>query len=299
MSGTAGAADGVLFVGVGRMGGPMAMRLAKAGVPLAVADLSPESLAPFAARGIPVAASGADLPGSVVMTMLPTDRHVREALLGPGGACVGETRRSLVVEMSTASPAGTRALAADLGRHGAALLDAPVSGGAAGARAGTLTAMAGGAAADFERARPLLGAFCSNAVLVGPTGAGHIVKALNNFLSAVTLWSASEALGIGTKLGLDPASMLEVWTMGSGRSHATEVKLPDHVLTGRYDFGQSLALFCKDLGIAAALGQESGIPAVMLEESLRHWSRLRDEMGGEADITEVARVLQDSLRAEE
>ena len=285
--------DTVLFIGAGRMGALMAERLAAAGVKLAVVDVAEEALAPFRARGVPVAATGADLPGAVVVTMLPTDRHVRAALLGEGGACT-KVPRAVVVDMSTASPASTIALAGELGAQGTLVLDAPVSGGMAGARAGTLTAMVGGEAEAFARVRPLLALMCGEVVHVGPVGSGHVLKALNNYLSAATLWSATEALIVGQRLGLDPQVMLKVWSAGSGKSHATEVKLPNHVLTGTYDFGQTLELFCKDIGIAADLARRAHAETPTLDALLALWSAARDRLGGEQDITAIARMLAES-----
>lgn len=286
----------ILFVGVGRMGGLMAERLLAAGARLAVADLTEEALAPFRARGVPAATTGADLPGRVVVTMLPTDVHVRAALLGAGGA-VGAIGREAVIDMSTAAPGSTEALAADLAARGVGLLDAPVSGGMARARDGSLTAMVGGDPALFERCRPILSAMCGDVTRVGPVGSGHVVKALNNFLSAATLWTASEALVIGTRLGVDPETMLKVWTAGSGRSHATEVKLPHHVLTGRYDFGQTLTLFCKDIAIASDLAARAGVEASGLAALEALWCAARDELGGREDITAVARLFAERAAA--
>jgi 3-hydroxyisobutyrate dehydrogenase len=276
------------------MGALMAERLVRAGVPLAVADISAAALQPFADQGLPTSARGAELPGEVVMTMLPTGAHVREALLGEGGAC--KVPRRLVIDMSTASPEGTVELGGNLGDLGIALLDAPVSGGMAGARDGTLTAMVGGDPEVFLSARPLLAHFCSDVTRVGPLGSGHIVKALNNFLSSVTLWSTSEALAIGTRLGLDPSAMLEVWTKGSGRSHASEVKLPRHVLTRTFDFGQTLELFCKDIAIAADLAARTGVATPALDRILENWRSARDQLGGGEDITRVAELLEQSRR---
>lgn len=286
------AGTGVLFIGAGRMGAPMAERLRRAGVALAVADLAADTLSPFAAHGIPVASHGRDLPGAVVMTMLPADSHVRAALLGEGGACTGAFPRDTMIDLSSASPEATRALAAELAGRGIGFLDAPVSGGVAGARAGTLTAMVGGDAETFAACRPLIMHFCRRADLVGPAGSGHVVKALNNFLSAVTLWSTSEALVVGRRLGLDPAAMLAAWTAGSGRSHASEVKLPDHVLTGRYDFGQTLTLFCKDIANAQDLAEKADAATPVLDMVLAAWQGLAARIGPQGDITEVARVLE-------
>lgn len=287
--------DSVLFIGAGRMGGLMAARLAAGGVPLAVADLADEAVAPFRDRGLPVATHGADLPGTVVITMLPTDRHVREALLGPDGACT-RIPRAVVIDMSTAAPASTIALAADLAGQGSAVLDAPVSGGMAGARAGTLTAMIGGDPAAFARVRPLMELMCGEVVRVGPVGSGHVLKALNNYLSAATLWSATEALIVGQRLGLDPEVMLKVWSAGSGKSHATEVKLPHHVLTGTYDFGQTLELFCKDISIAADLARRADAQTPTLDALLATWTAARDALDGQQDITAIAKLLGASKR---
>ncbi|TBW41353.1 NAD(P)-dependent oxidoreductase [Siculibacillus lacustris] len=285
-------ADDVLFIGAGRMGALMARRLLDGGVALAVADVVPAALEPFAARGVATAAHGADLLGTIVLTMLPTDRHVREALLGPGGACTVRPR-AVVIDMSTATPAHTRALAADLAARGTVLLDAPVSGGMAGAGDGRLTTMVGGDAAALARCLPILRLMCADVTRVGPVGSGHAVKALNNYLSAATLWTATEALVIGRRLGLDAATMLAVWSAGSGRSHATEVKLPRHVVTGTLDFGQSLELFCKDIAIAAELARETGTTTPALDHLLALWRSARDTLGPQADITRIEPLLDD------
>jgi 3-hydroxyisobutyrate dehydrogenase len=278
------------------MGALMAARLADAGIALAAADLSPQALESFLARGIPTGIDGADLPGDIVITMLPDDKQVREALLGPAGACRQRSRK-LVIDMTSASPEGTRALAAELADLGTALVDAPVSGGMMGARDGSLTAMVGGDSQAFTAALPLLQLICAKVFHVGPVGSGHIVKALNNYLSAATLWTATEALVIGARLGLDPATMLAVWDAGSGKSHATEVKLPQHVLTRRFDFGQSLAFFCKDIAIAEALAEEANVHTPALDAVLANWRQARDTLGPQDDITAIARLLEDSTRS--
>jgi 3-hydroxyisobutyrate dehydrogenase len=284
--------DTVLFIGVGRMGGPMAMRLREAGVPLAVADLSEDALAPFRALGVPAAATGCDLPGSVVISMLPTAAHVREALLGEAGAGRGSQPRQTVIDMTSATPAATVKLGRELGALGIGLMDAPVSGGTAGALAGTLTAMVGGERAAFDRHEALLERMCATVRFVGPLGAGHTLKALNNYLSAVTLWSSCEALLIGTRLGLEPRAMLEVWSHGSGRSHAVDFKLPRHVLTRSFDFGQSLELFCKDIGIAVDLAREAGVTAPALAAADANWHLAKSSLGSAEDITSVMKLLE-------
>jgi len=287
--------DSILFIGAGRMGSPMAARILDAEVDLAIVDGREQALQPFRGRGVAAATRGAELPGTVVITMLPSEMEIHEALLGPDGACRG-VRRELVIDMSTASPSSTVSLAAELADAGTAVVDAPVSGGVAGARAGTLTAMIGGDRANVARAVPILTLMCSDITHVGPIGAGHIVKALNNFLSAATLWSATEALVVGTRLGLDASAMLHVWSKGSGRSHATEVKLPQQVVTGRFDFGQSLELFCKDIAIAAKLAESAQAATPSLDALLTFWRDARDALGPDEDITAIARLIADAQR---
>ncbi|WP_162292595.1 NAD(P)-dependent oxidoreductase [Hartmannibacter diazotrophicus] len=281
----------LLFIGVGRMGSLMAGHLVDSGYDVALADLSPEALEPFAASGCPTATTAADLPGDIVITMLPTDAHVREALLGENGA-LASRKRQTVIDMSSVSPEATRSLAAELATYGTTLLDAPVSGGMAGAKTASLIGMVGGEPDVFAACQPILEAMCSKVIHVGPVGSGHVVKALNNYLSAATLWTATEALTVGTRLGLDPARMLEVWTAGSGRSHATEVKLPDHVLTRSFDFGQSLKLFCKDIGIASDLAAKAGAETPALDALKALWEGARDSIGPEADITRIASMME-------
>jgi 3-hydroxyisobutyrate dehydrogenase len=223
--------------------------------------------------------------------MLPSDVEVRAALLGARGACARLSRRT-VIDMSSAAPTATVELAAELAGRDITLLDAPVSGGMAGAQDGSLTAMVGGEPAQFARYAALLGIMCRQVFHVGPVGSGHIVKALNNYLSAASLWSAAEALTIGTRLGLDPAAMVAVWNAGSGRSHATEVKLPRHVLTRRFDFGQSLELFCKDIAIAGALADQARVDAPGLAAILATWRRAAVALGAQRDITDIVELLE-------
>src|SRR5579872_3113155 len=183
MQGSA-AKESVLFIGAGKMGRPMATHLLEAGISLSVADHSPVARKPFEERGIVTAERSADLSGEIVITSLPTDAHVRDALLGEGGALT-KRKRGVVIDMTSASPSATKALAVELAQRGIPMIDAPVSGGPHRARTAELTTMVGGDVATFERYRPLLGLMCSNVRHVGPIGSGHTLKALNNFLSGV------------------------------------------------------------------------------------------------------------------
>src|SRR5579863_1171314 len=283
--------ESVLFIGAGNMGGPMATHLLDAGVQLAVADLSERTLQPFAARGAPTATSAADLPGDVVITILPTDKHVREALLGSGGA-IGKRKRAIVIEMTSAAPTATKRLAAELEELGIPLIDAPVSGGVRGAKGAKLTTMVGGDEKLFERYRPLLALMCNNIRHVGAVGSGHTLKALNNFLSGVSLWATCEALLIGAKSGLDLQTMVDVIKTSSGQTNALDTKIVMSVLPRTFDYGFSMRLISKDVSIAARLARELDVPAPVLAQAEENWMLAKSQLGDDADFSAVMRLLE-------
>jgi 3-hydroxyisobutyrate dehydrogenase len=173
------------------------------------------------------------------------------------------------------------------------LVDAPVSGGVAGARAGTLTIMVGGPADAFERFRPLLAALGARVVHAGQTGAGHAVKALNNLMSAAHLLASSEALIAGRRFGLDPAVMLEIVNTSSGRSWSTENKWPVYVLTERYDAGFPLRLMVKDVRLALGIEHATGVPAAAGEAVAAVWEAALADLPPDADHTAIARWLSE------
>ena len=280
----------VVFIGLGNMGGPMAMRLADAGFAPAVADVRPEALAGFAQRGLATGTRPAELPGAVVVTMLPTDRHVRDALFGDGGALA--IPREAVIDMSSSAPRGTLEIAAELAKRKTAFLDVPVSGGVPRAKTGELTAMAGGDAATIEAYRPLLETMCANVRRVGDVGAGVTMKALNNFLSASALWAACEALVAGAKAGLDPATMVAVWSTSTARSHAVDVKIPQAILPRTFDYGFALGLMAKDLGIAAEIARQNDVAAPMIAQVQATFSLAADALGPHADLTTVLTLIE-------
>ena len=219
----------IAFLGLGMMGRPMAARLAGAGFKLRVFDVSQKAVSDFvgahpaalATASAKAAAEGAD----ALITMLPDGKIVRQALIeGRDAAVEGLAAGALVMDMSSSNPVDTQKLARDLASRGVALLDAPVSGGVKRAVDGSLSIMVGGAAADLERARPVFGAMGKTITLCGPAGAGHTLKALNNYLSAAGLVAMCEALVVGEAFGLDPGTMVDVFNTSTGKSNATEVK---------------------------------------------------------------------------
>ncbi len=196
--------------------------------------------------------------------------------------------------MSSSDPARTRVLAELVAAAGVTLIDAPVSGGVAGARAGTLTVMVGGPPAAFERFKPMLAAIGKRVVHAGDVGAGHAVKALNNLMSAAHLLASSEALIAGRRFGLDPAVMLEIINGSSGRSWSTENKWPNYVLTEKYDAGFPVRLMVKDIKLA--LGHRARDRRAGRGVARRSWPRGRRRSPTcppDADHTAIARWLSD------
>jgi 3-hydroxyisobutyrate dehydrogenase len=275
------------------MGLPMAARLVAAGWRVRGSDLSPTALEAFSdaggtACGSPrEAAEGAD----TVITMLPDGAIVRQVLTGPDGLAEVLAPGTLVIDMSSSAPTGTRSLAAELGGRGIRLVDAPVSGGVKRARDGSLAIMAGGEAADVERARPLLSAMGSSIFATGGPGSGHAVKALNNYVSAAGLAAACEAAIIAEKFGVDPAVLVDVLNVSTGRNNSTEVKMKPFILSGAFNSGFAMALMAKDLRTAAALAQSLGIHAQGAQDAAQLWTAACGELSRSADHTEIYRYL--------
>lgn len=280
------------FVGLGAMGMPMAKRLVEAGYRVTGFDLAASARAAFEeAGGIAadtVALAMADK--DVVITMLPNGGVVQQALLQSGGAAAMNPA-GIVVDMSSSAPAGTVSLSETLAGIGLTLIDAPVSGGVKKAREGGLAIMIGGPVEVIERIRPILSCFGSAQLLAGPTGAGHAVKSLNNYVSAAGLAAMCEALAVGRRFGVAPAALIDILNASSGRNNSTENKAKQFVLSGTYDAGFAMALMAKDVGIAADLAAGLGInlPGLTLMQDM--WATASKQLGPAADHTEIDRYI--------
>lgn len=267
------------------MGVPMVANLARAGY--AVQSYDKRGNGTHAS--VRQAAEGAD----VLVTMLPDGDVVREVVLE---ALPALKRGALVIDMSSSDPAGTRALATALAPKRIALVDAPVSGALPKARDGTLAIMVGGGAADVARAQRVLRRLGKHIFHVGPLGAGHAVKALNNYLGAAGTLAGFEALLVARAFGLEPQPVLDAINASTGRNWTTERKIPLQVLTGAFASGFKLALMAKDVGIAAALAKDLGVEAPYLRETLRLWREAQKKLKRDADHTEIFHYLA-KLRA--
>jgi 3-hydroxyisobutyrate dehydrogenase len=266
----------IAFIGLGVMGQLMAANLEAAGFAVQSFDLNKKGNRKSAQD----AAQGAD----AVITMLPDGDAVREALLD---ALPALKPGAVVIDMGSSDPAGTRALGLALSKNDILMVDAPVSGARFKAKDGTLAIMVGGERDAVAKVMPVLQKLGTEIFHVGPLGAGHAVKALNNYLGAAGTLAGFEALLIARALGLEPKPMLDAINASTGRNSTTVRKIPQDVLTGAFASGFKLALMTKDVSIAAALARGLGVHTPFLKESLKHWRAAQKKLPADADHTEI------------
>ena len=279
------------FIGLGTMGRPMAANLARSTFEAIGYDTDADAAEAFAtATGCRIAPTLAALAGAatVIVTMLPTGAIVRQVLLeAEGGALArGLGPGGLVIDMSSSEPAGTRALGTALAEHGASLIDAPVSGGAAKAQDGTLAIMIGAnEEAAAQRVGPILQCMGDRLFRAGPLGAGHAAKALNNYIAAAAFTAASEALIVGEAFGLERETLLTIVNNSTGRNFNTEVPMTQHVLPRTFASGFKLGLMTKDVAIAAGLAEAVGADAPLSRFIEARWAEANAALGPDADFT--------------
>ena len=282
------------FIGLGNMGLPMSRRLLEAGYAVVGCDVRDGVRQAFEGLGGQWAVSPAEAASrcEIVFVSLPTPASVQAVALGDKGLVHGEQIR-VYVDLSTTGPLAARTVGEGLAAKGVAVLDAPVSGGVAGAAKGTLSVMASGPRAEFERVEPMLAVFGKNVFYVGDgVGQGQVMKLINNLLSATTLAASCEALSMGLKAGLDPQSMLRVLNASTGRSGATEDKIPRYVLPGK-PMGFLLELSFKDVSLAVAAGEGLNVPMSMGHATRQIWHQAIGKGGSDQDMMDVSRCIED------
>jgi 3-hydroxyisobutyrate dehydrogenase-like beta-hydroxyacid dehydrogenase len=249
------------FVGLGAMGGPMARRLAQSGFSVTGYDINPERATAAAGEGVSVAKSPAMAAeaADIVMSSLPNPAAVREAYLGASGAVAALRAGTIVIDMSTIDPNTWRDVSDLAAAAGAETLGAPVSGGPADAGSGRLVFLIGGEAAVIERCRPVLETLGSEIHHLGPLGAGHVVKLVNNVMSMCNVAVAAEAMVLGVRAGMDPQRLFDVLSTSGGRSHHFLKRFPN-VLAGDFTPHFSIALSRKDLSLALQMAESLGVP---------------------------------------
>ena len=291
--------EAIGFIGVGRMGSAMVERLLAAGYPVTVCDSSEAATRPLLSRGAVRAESAAAVASAarIVFASLPTPQIVLDVVRGASGLRDGKTIRTFV-DLSTSGAAAAIAIDRALRDRGIRSLDAPVSGGIAGAKAGTLALMVSGERAAFDEARPIL-EHLGKVFFVGEKpGLGQTLKLANNLMSQAAIAITAEALALGVKAGLDPQLMLDVLNVSSGRNTASTDKYPKHVLTRRFDFGFSTGLALKDLRLCLEEAAALGVPTAVGREVTELLQAVQDKYGADSDCTCVARLIEERAGCE-
>ena len=280
------------FIGLGNMGRPMTNRLSGAGHRLLLLDIDrtltdslARELGQEAAASLPALGAACD----VGITMLPDGKTVRRVLLGEAGdgtgAVAGSLRKgAVVIDMSSSSPVGTRELGSLLAKMDIRLVDAPVSGGVRRAVDGTLAIMVGGDPATIESVQPVF-APMGKPMVAGGLGAGHAIKALNNYVSAAGLLAACEAVRAGARFGLEPSTIVDIINASTGVNNSTLVKMKPFVLSGSYADGFGLALMAKDLRTALEVADATGMQTALADTVVRVWNDAEQKLGAAKDVS--------------
>lgn len=269
-------------IGLGQMGLAMAGTLQRAGMAVIGTDVSPErrALFPYSVTTVEELAQRC----GIIVLSLPNSAIVEEVIATIVPQC---EKGALIIDTSTADPESTRKIAADAKTRGLHFVDAPVSGGAAGAAAGTLFIMAGGDADALAKARPVFDILGRETVLCGGPGAGNVVKILNNALCAAHLALAGEALALGEKAGLDRDLLAAALAKGSGRSAVFEVNLPKWVLSGAFDSGFTMGLMRKDVRLFDDFAKANDVVPAMLTGASQLWAESRTALADQEDFNRM------------
>jgi 3-hydroxyisobutyrate dehydrogenase-like beta-hydroxyacid dehydrogenase len=289
-------ADRILgFVGVGRMGGPMATRLLEAGHRLCVYDLSDDATRPLVDRGAILAASPAEVASmaDIVLVSLPTPDVVRQVVLGSNGGIINGASVRQVIDLSTTGPGVAAEVAAKLAERQIGWVDAPVSGGVTGARAGTLAIMVSCPAPILQAVEPVLKVFGRTFHTGEKPGLAQTAKLANNLLAAAALVATSEVMAMGVKAGLDARVLIDIINASSGRNSATQDKFPRAVLPGTFDFGFTTGLSYKDVRLCVDEAEALGVPMVVGAAVRQMLAVTKARFGADSDFTFVAKVLEE------
>jgi 3-hydroxyisobutyrate dehydrogenase-like beta-hydroxyacid dehydrogenase len=292
------------FIGLGRMGGPMAGRLLDAGHALTVFDTNGQAAQPLLARGATSARSAAEIASAadIVLMSLPTPDIVHAVALGQEGVAQG-TRAKILIDLSTTGPGVAGRVAQGLGERRIQAVDSPVSGGVKGACEGTLAVMVSCPRPVFETVEPIVRTFGKVFHVGDKPGLAQIVKLGNNVLSAAALVATAEVLAMGVKAGVDPKVMLDVINAGSGRNSATQDKFPRSILPGTFDFGFATGLLYKDVRLCVDEAEALGVPMVLGSLVRQMLAVTQAKFGATSDFTSIAKVIEEwagvEIRAEE
>ncbi len=285
------------FIGLGVMGTPMSTHLHQGGHRVTLHDLdmiAARALAKRLGEGAAAVESPLEVArrSDVVITMLPNGEVVQRVVFGEVGLAAGFKRGALLLDTSSSEPWLTRQTASRLAEQGVTMLDAPVSGAQWGAEAANLVFMVGGSAEDLARVRPLLGCMGKSIFHLGPQGAGHAMKCINNLVTAITLSATAEGLVMGKAFGLDPQAMLQVMNASTSMSWISQTHIESRILSRKFDDPFKLELMLKDMGIANALAREGKISAPLSALGQQLWQAASRAAGPGASISELVRWVE-------
>ena len=282
------------FVGVGRMGGPMASRLLDAGHSLCVYDTNPEVLKPLTARGVTSAGSAEEVASQaeVVFMSLPTPPIVQAVSVGDRGILRGSRIKTLI-DLSTTGPSVAGVVARAARERSVAWVDSPVSGGVVGATKGTLAVMVSCAKSTFDEIDPVLKNFGKTFYVGDKPGLAQIAKLANNLLAAAALVVSSEAVAMGVKAGLDAKVLIDIINAGSGRNSATQDKFPRSILPRTFDFGFATGLSYKDVRLCVDEAEALGVPMVAGAAVRQMLAITQAKFGADSDFTSIAKVVEE------
>ena len=288
-------ADLLGFVGVGRMGGPMANRLLDAGYRLCIYDVSDEATRPLVARGAELAASPAEVASmaETVFMSLPTPDVVREVALGGNGGLINGSTVRTVIDLSTTGPGVTAEVAGKLAERKIAWVNSPVSGGVTGAKAGTLAVMVACPKPDYQKLEPVLKVFGKLFHAGEKPGLAQTAKLANNLLAATAMVATSEVMAMGVKAGLDAKVLIDIINASSGRNSATQDKFPRAILPRTFDFGFATGLSYKDVRLCVEEAEAMGVPMVVGGAVREMLAVTRARFGAGSDFTFIAKVLEE------
>jgi 3-hydroxyisobutyrate dehydrogenase-like beta-hydroxyacid dehydrogenase len=277
------------FIGLGKMGGPMAARLIDAGYRLTVCDVRQDLVDALVAKGATAAATPQAVADAVetVLLSLPDPAVVREVALGKTGVIAGGKVRAMI-DLSTTGAIAAREIAAALAAKNIAAVDSPVSGGVGGATKGTLAVMVACPRAQFAALEPILKVFGKVFFIGEKPGMGQTMKLANNLLSATAMAATAEAVVFGVKAGLDPATMIEVINSGSGRTTASTDKFPRAILPRTFDFGFTNGMMYKDARLCLEEAIAAGVPMPVGQVVRDQWQKVVAALGSDTDFSTVA-----------
>lgn len=288
------------FIGLGNMGRPMALNIIKKGHQLVAYDIVPAAVEKLVKEGAKPATTPAEVARQVdfLITMLPNASIVADIMTREDGILAGACPELVVIDMSSVGPGDSRRMAELTAKKQVAYLDAPVSGGVAGAAAGKLTIMVGGSKDAYLKAKPVLECLGEKIYHVGDIGSGDAVKVINNLLLGINMAGVAEAMVLGVKAGLEPKVILEIISSSSGQSYAFNKKVPDFILPGRFEPGFTIDLQSKDLDLALQTARENDVPLMLGSVARQVYALARAQGLGGMDISAVIKIWEEACGAE-